>query len=143
MKTTLILAVLMSSVSFAAAANTDLNTEASGETNIIKHKKGWASVLTLKGDRGTGLTIMQGNKQARGISMKSGSALVTMSPSYVAAGVPNTNLDFSSETTAVVFKLEGAKLDGANGTYIAFDAKRKEIIWIDGTGNIVGTLEAN
>lgn len=140
MKKSLLVVGLVSVLSFAASAN-DLKTEASKETNILKHKKGWASVLTLKGDRGTGLTIVQGNKQAKGISMKSGSAKVTMSPSYVAAGTAGVP-GISRETAAVVFKVEGSKLGGASGTSIALDAKTKTIYWIDASGAVIGELVA-
>ena len=39
---------------------------------------------------------------------------VTMSPSYVTSGVPNTALPYSSETAAVVFNVEVAKLNGSS-----------------------------
>ena len=142
----LILATTLSLASTVAVAaqTSELVTKwtESNETTILNHKKGWAAVLTLKGDRGTGLVIEQGNKTAKGIVMKSGNAKVTMAPSYVAAGVANNNLGFSKETAAVVFKLEGSKLDGANGMSIALDAKRKKILWIDANGDIVGSVDA-
>ncbi|WP_041054694.1 hypothetical protein [Vibrio owensii] len=141
MKNALILAGLIGSVSFAASANTGLNVVEDKDTSVLKHKKGWASVLTLKGDRGTGLTIEQGNKTAKGISMKSGQAKVTLSPSYVAAGVSQAApIGINRETAAVVFKVEGAKLDnGTDQTFIAFDVKRQKMMWIRGD-EVVGEL---
>ena len=140
---------LGSVIAFNAAANVQNNTPLitkwveSNESTIIKHKKGWASVMTLQGDRGTGLTITQGNKKATGLVMKSGNAKVSMSPSYVASGVNNNELGFSKETAAVVFKVEGAKLGGASGTHVALDVKSKRILWIDDEGNIVGEVRAD
>ncbi|MEO2279558.1 hypothetical protein [Pseudoalteromonas pernae] len=143
-KLLLVASLTLASTTAIAAETSALITKwtQSADTTIINHKKGWAPVLTLKGDRGTGLVISQGNKQAAGIVMTSGSAKLTVAPSYVAAGVSGNNLGFSKETAAAVFKLEGAKLDGANGMSIALDAKQKKILWINAEGNVVGTVSA-
>ncbi|WP_334030213.1 hypothetical protein [Alteromonas sp. P256] len=139
------LVALLSMAVFASAVNaSDLRTEANKDTNIIKHKKGWAPVLTLKGDRGTGLYIDQGNKQATGIRMDSGNATVTMSPSYAAAGVNNGKLREqglnNAETAAVVFQVSGSKLDGDSGNFVVLDAKNKQVLFLDSDSNIISTI---
>ncbi|GLP96070.1 hypothetical protein [Paraferrimonas sedimenticola] len=138
----LILGVIALSVtaSVTAAETSALVTKwtPNGDTTIINHKKGWAPVLTLKGDRGTGLVIDMHNKQADGILISSGNANLTINPSYVAAGVPGDGVGYSKETAAAVFKVSGSKLSGTS--YIALDAKTNSIRWFDAAGNLVKEL---
>ncbi|SHI10096.1 hypothetical protein [Ferrimonas marina] len=145
------IAALAACAAFSAAVSAEVingplvtKWETDNDTTIIKHKKGWAPVLKLKGDRGVGLYIQQGNKQARGIVMESGGtsnqAKLTMGPSYVAAGIAG-NPGFTKETPAAVFKLEGKKLDnGTNGHAVALDVKRQAIYWLDENGTIIAEL---
>ena len=142
-----LIAVLSMALFASAASASDLKTEAHKDTNIIKHKRGWASVLTLKGDRGTGLYIDSHNKSATGIRMDSGNATVTMSPSYVAAGMKNSALKAAgmdnAETAAVVFQVSGAKLGGASGNYVVLDAKNQRVVFLDSNSNVISTIESS
>ncbi|MEO1080103.1 MAG: hypothetical protein AAFY29_11155 [Pseudomonadota bacterium] len=125
-------AFLVASTSLAMAGGL---SEDDRRTTVISHKNGTSPVLTITGDRGTGIFIDQGNKQARGIRIDSGNASISLSPSYVAAGVPGSALGFSKERAAVVFSISGAKLGGSAARFVAFDAQTQSIIWLDADGN--------
>ncbi len=127
-----ILAAGLAAFTFAGAASTLFETS---DTTVIKHKKGFAPVLTLTGDRGIGLVIDQHNKSATGIRMDSGNARLELSPSYVAAGLKSDDVGTNAETGAAVFKVDGPK--GGRG-FVAFDVETQEILWF----NIAGELTA-
>lgn len=81
--------------------NMGLRYEKNKDTSVLRHKRGFASVLELWGDRGTGLKIVQGNKQATGISVQSGNAINQFSPSAVAAGMPQVEGLLNRETAGL------------------------------------------
>ncbi|GAB7225329.1 MULTISPECIES: hypothetical protein [Vibrio harveyi group] len=135
--------LLLPTTSFAAPdhKNVELKTHwnESNDSTVLVHKKEWAPVLTLSGNK-NGLYIENSNKSATAIKMKSGNASLAINPSYSAAGVPNfkNNVGFSNETAAAVFTVSGAKLAKDQNYYVAFDVKSQRILWLDHNGNVVG-----
>lgn len=100
--------------------------EADNRSSVIRHKNGTAPVLKVLGDRGTGIHIDQHNKTATGLTMDSGNASLSVSPSQVAAGLPSNegNSLSNRETAGMYVKMSGAKLSG--DFYFGVDPKTKQ-----------------